>query len=232
MKHTLLMLSVAGMTLGVSATALGACWDKIDELQAQLERSTMSDQDHAAVQQALEEAKQTRITDDSARCEELLTDAQEKLGMKGGQSEHSLPDTGGTSPDDRTSGTGSPHAAGTAEVPARYQTGATDIEHMSSDELLGREVHDTSDARIGEIEAVVRDDDTPRRGYAVVGVQDGGGVGRKHVLVGLDLMRVQPNGAVRTSAQTQKELAEYPEYIRDTYEIYEGSLAEVGQTGQ
>jgi hypothetical protein len=232
MKHTIMMLSVLSMTLGLSATALGACWDKLDELQASLERSDLSQDEQAAVQHDLQEAEATRATNDTARCEELVTDAQERLGMKAGQSEHSLPDSGGTDPDDRTSGTGSPHAAGNAEVPARYQTGATDIVHMSSDELLGREVRGASDEQIGEIEAVVRDSDTPPRGYAVVSVQDGNGVGPKHVLVGLDLIRVEPSGAVRTSAQTQAELAEYPEYIRDTYEIYEGSLAEVGQTEQ
>ena len=231
MKHTIAMLSVLGMTLGISATALGACWDKLDELQAQLQSSRLTDEDRASVQRALHEAELTRSTNDTAHCEELVTQAQEQLGMKGGASEDSMPEAGDRSPDDRTANS-SPRAAGNAEVPARYETGATDIEHMTSDDLLGRNVLAQSGEQIGEIEAIVRDADTPPRGYAVVAVDDESGVGQRRILIGLDLIRVEPDGSVRTSAQTSQELANYPEYVRDEYQIYEGGIAELQQTGQ
>jgi hypothetical protein len=119
-------------------------------------------------------------------------------------------------------------AADAEETPV-LEAGATDLMNMTTDDLVGRTLLGPGDEVVGDILEIVRDGDTPPRGYAVVAVNDESGVGKKEILIGLDTLRVESEGASLLAPRTAAELAAYPEFEEDAYQRYEGPLADIGK---
>jgi hypothetical protein len=223
-------LIVAGMLSLASAYggAVGAtCWDQVEQLRTAVERAGLSAAEVAEVKRSLAEADETRASDNNARCEELVAEVQAKLGMQQEGVERSIPESSETSNGETPSSVAGAGAdVDTRDVPATYRS-ARDLMSLSADDLVGQPIASGSGEPIAEIEAIVRDDATPRRGYVVLAYEDQGGVGDKRVIVSLDQLELRPDGSVRVPVSSAADLKSYVEYDSSVYEKYDGELADI-----
>jgi hypothetical protein len=221
---------VAGLALlaCVCAAPVGAtCWDQVEQLRTAIGRAGLSTAEAAELNRSLANADDARASDDSVRCEELVAEVQARLGMRRESAESPIPEA-----DESSSRETPPSAAGavadadTQEVPATYRN-STDLMNLSADDLVGRPVASGAGEPIAEIEAIVRDDATPRRGYAVLAYEDKEGVGDKRVIVSLDQLELRPDGSVRVPVSAAADLQGFVEYDSSVYEKYDGALADI-----
>lgn len=224
-----ILLAFATMPVWAGAT----CWDTLDQLKNSAAQATLSAVDKAEMDRLLAEAEGTRTSNDGARCEELVAQMQAKLGMPPGMPDNPIADVSEQMAESRRQ---PPHGAGmsagelpptpTREEPAAFRS-PPDVALLRSDDLIGKPVRGGSGETIAKVEGVVRDDGVPRRGYAVVTFEDPNGVGDRRVVVGLDQIQLDPDGAVRVPVRTSADLAGFLEYDGAVYERYEGVIADI-----
>jgi hypothetical protein len=212
--------------------AAATCWDTLDQIKGSAAQATLSAVDKAEMDRLLSEAEGTRASNDGARCEELVAQMQTKLGMQPGVPDNALADVS----EEMTESREPPHGAGVSagelpatpsrEEPAAFRS-PPDISQLRTTDLVGKPVRSGSGETIAQVEAIVRDDGVPRRGYAVLTFEDPNGVGDRRVVVGLDQLHLEPDGAVRTPVRTSADLAGFLEYDGAVYERYEGAIAEI-----
>ena len=210
---------------GESANA--TCWDQVEQLRTAVDHAGLSAAAAAELTRSLAEAEETRASDNSARCEELIAEVQAKLGVQPESAEPAIPESSETpSGETPANMAGEGADTGTRDVPATYRS-ARDLMSLSADDLVGQPVASGSGEPIAEIEAIVRDDATPRRGHAVLAYEDKAGVGDKRVIVSLDQLELRPDGSVRVPVSAAADLQSFDEYDSTVYEKYDGQLADI-----
>lgn len=254
MKRNRILASAVVLVLGCSGMAMaqGAaeCSGEADRLATQVGTSAMTDAAKADLKKALDEAKNA----DVARCEQVVTRARRELGIdpetsdsssakaatsvSGGagyeaghaSASESLPEHPGAAANDSSASGVS--AAGDVEqgdasaqetlktrtVPARLETGSNALSSMNANDLIEKPVKSSTGKELGEIAAIVTDKSADGHGYAVISA------GGKQVLVDIDKLTVAEDGSLQLTMSDPKDFASYPEYSKENYIEYTGSL--------